>query len=428
MEYIYKKGRKIPPKTEILKFSDDFNDDLPIIIQGIKKVIIGNSFNKKISIITDTIDYIEIGDDFNNEIDILPAKLKVLKIGDGFSKTINNLPKQLLVLKIGNSFSRNIDNLPSTLEELYLGNMFNENIDYLPKNLRVLHIGEKFEKRIDNLPKKLEELFIYTRYFDQKLRDLPKSIKNLKIHAGTNLEQIPFLPKLEEIEINYNYNKIIPITSCLKKIKTGSCFNQNIFKNLPDTLETIIFASDSKFNFKIDYPSKLKVLELNDYYDHEINTLPDTVEKLKIGRYHRQLITKFPKNLINLTYKLYDENWNYKDERLINYITIEKSINELSNLSKLCIVPYGKGMNIKQPLERLKIYININNFDILNNLCIDVSILKIVFINVNFYIDKLNDINNLPITLNKIIISEYDAEIINKKFKKIPFDCEIILT
>lgn len=432
MQYIYSKKRKIPNKTSILIFPDDYNEDIPEIKTGIKTIILGKKFNKKLFITTDTVEEIIIGDGFDNELVVLPKKLKVLQIGNNFNGKLDALPKKLKVLKLGDKFNKNIDILPIKLEELYLGNNFTEHIDFLPKKLKILHINsDKFNKSIDNLPKELEELVMIARKFNQNVNNIPKSITKLLMDGFEMTSPIPFLPKLKEITVAHSYNENIYIVPTLQKIELGKKFNRDILKKLPESLESIVFDKYSDYNYKIEYPLRLKVLKLGRIYNHDINELPDTVEELVIRNNYKYPILKLPKNLKHFEFWKMLDNLSY-DEKKIYYVNLEKAINELYNLHKLLLMPF-EILNLINPLDELEIFINDTNKNIFSKMCINVSVLIINLENnllngFDSYINynEMEDIDNLPLTLEKIIIKGNKTSFVKDKITKIPFNCEII--
>lgn len=76
------------------------------------------------------------------------------------------------------------------------------------------------------------------------------------------------------------------------------CTNNNIINFLQNSIKELELAGS--FNSQInDLPNGLTKLIFNIYkYDHELNSLPDSLEYIKLPYDYNILIKKFPKNLL----------------------------------------------------------------------------------------------------------------------------------
>jgi hypothetical protein len=161
-------------------------------------------------------------------------------------ETIMNLIKEKKKVRLTNDIDRPLDFLPYGVEELRLGGIFNYLIDNLPSSLKYLEISKYsgigyccFNKTLDYLPIGLEELRLYycnNGYYNQRLDNLPSSLKILHIH---NLKCINTSTE----------NTIIPKLS-----------------NLPESIE-FLYLNNYDFDFNLQVlPSRLKTFNLGFKY------------------------------------------------------------------------------------------------------------------------------------------------------------------
>ena len=177
-------------------------------------------------------------------------------------------------------------------------------------------------------------------------------------------------------------------------------FNE-VLKDIPDDTEIIIFDEDNEN-------------EKNSKFNQEIkeNILPDSLHTLTLGYSFNQEIKEnvLPNNLHTLTF---GDNFNQE---------IKEDILP-GNLHTL-IFGFHFNQEIKEnvlpkSIKKIGLYSHCN---LINNLPLQIEEVCIKF---NKYYDEYNkEVNNLPITLKKIVI-ENEKNL--KYITKIPFGCEIII-
>lgn len=145
----------------------------------------------------------------------------------------------------------------------------------------------------------------------------------LKVSDLTEVDEsiYPYLDQcinLKSITFANNFNSMINLSklSKLKKLTTGTMFNQSFKDNLPlgltslnlglnyirkidnlcDSIEELTF--DNRFNTTVILPKKLKSLSFGDSFNTDLE-LPNTLEKLSFG-FHFNKSLKLPKSLRKL--------------------------------------------------------------------------------------------------------------------------------
>ena len=225
--------------------------------------------------------------------------------------------------------------MPASLTQLTLGILFNKSIDNLPKSLTKLELNCSLA--FNKIPNSITHL-TFGYYFDEIVDDLPNSITHLTF---------------------------------------GSNFNQPV-NNLPNSITDLVFGN--KFNQPVDkLPFSLNSYNLTD--SESVNNNAGNLKRLVFGKNFNQNVDNLPNS--------------------IKYLTFGKDFNQ--NINKypdsLIVVEFFSGsVNVK----------NIPDY---------VKTLKL-----NFNSHYLDLVNNIPIHITKIkIIDEYFLQFINK----IPFGCEI---
>jgi len=153
---------------------------------GMKYIIFGSDFNTPLKPKTfpNTITYIKFGANFNRPIDpgILPESLTHIIFGDKFDKEItafSTLPN-LVHVEFGCMFDKSIRDLPSSVRYLKLGDGFTKALQ-LPPDLTTLILGKCFKKDIRNLPQKLQYIQLPEDY-PRKIRGyIPRSVTRLYV-------------------------------------------------------------------------------------------------------------------------------------------------------------------------------------------------------------------------------------------------------
>ena len=164
---------------------------------------------------------------------------------------------------------------------------------------------------IDKLPPNITKLEFYESYnFNQELNNLPINLKELTINLSNkynySFDYLPYgLEKLYlYLSINDNYDKPL--------------------NNLPPNLKTLHLALFVNDSFEISFPQYLEDFRVGE--DIDLNTLPDTITKLKIYQCNKKTITKLPKNLKHIEISV--ENTQKK-----NIIDLVKKLEKSENRS-----------------------------------------------------------------------------------------------
>jgi hypothetical protein len=134
---------------------------------------------------------------FNKEIkeNVLPTSLIHLTFGYYFNQEIkeNVLPKSLTHLNFDHYFNQEIKEnvLPTNLTHLTFRGCFNKKIS-IPKSLIELLFSNNCPIK-DNIPDFIENIVIFF-HNDEKITNLPSSIKRIKINNMSKIELIEKIP------------------------------------------------------------------------------------------------------------------------------------------------------------------------------------------------------------------------------------------
>nr|QFG73786.1 MAG: FNIPrepeat containing protein [Megaviridae environmental sample] len=261
-------------------------------------------------------------------IQVLPCNLIELRLPRFFNKIIipGILPESLRILTFGHNYNYEIlpHALPSKLYQLEFDGIFNKVIlpNILPANLKNLIFGSGFNQSIDGILPNLEILKLGV-IFNQRINVLPDTLKRLTLSKHYNHSIDGIIPDvLHYLDLGCNFNQMI-LPNTLKNVRRliiSNAFNQPLTCNvLPDDLETLYFASFSKFNNEIVIPSnikhikfrpfsefdsplhhvmqcnsysKLTHLDLSDHFNQELTWIPESVRYLKLGWEFNSIIHK----------------------------------------------------------------------------------------------------------------------------------------
>lgn len=330
-------------EEETIYFEDDYNE----------------SFSKEIYIEFKNINKIIFGkySEFNQNIEYIPANIQTIIFGDKFNSTIRNVPQSMQVLQFGMHFNQPIcspmernnprylhfTSLPIILDTLIFGADFNQAIlcdkpnhsfgcncpPKLPVSLKILRFGtcfnkplfanafERGRKRHSALPNNLEYLE-FGHCFNQPVCNhidfvLPISLRVLKFGNDFNQEvccsikghekgcscSFKLPPKLDILEFGTEFNQQLINMPNFKHLILGHDFNYPLGcdgefcgkmidgqctcpSRLPDSVISLIFGKYSKFNYTI-------------------NSLPNTIQYLRIGKYFKRMIHTLPFRLKQIT-------------------------------------------------------------------------------------------------------------------------------
>lgn len=248
-----------------------------------------------------------------------------------FNQPIQNLPNSLIYLLIYGRFNQPIDYLPDSLIKLWLGDDFNHPLYDLPNSLAYLRVGTKFNHPLNNLPQSLETIefgycskysygmdginpdieLLYCYDFSRYVKILPFITHMFIIdifdkHLDDTIDYFP--PTLKYITLDNNFTKILNnLPDYLEHLTLNENFNlplQILFENIPSSLKTIEFESNSKYSYGIEgIGPNIKLL--TKYYDINDTILPFITH---LEFYDDNPIINLPKSL---KYLKLDEDFNH---------------------------------------------------------------------------------------------------------------------
>lgn len=375
----------------------------------------------------------------------LPLSIVNLKYYQDDNIFVNNLSSNLQVLKFnGSSFNNNLNNLPHSLKYLYTGYYFHKELENLPPNLKALEHGDYFDKKIKNLPQNLVKLdtgrccklinknfpktltciqfglllniknfnyfnilpglvkyvYSYCDYAYFNSNNLPKSVLHL-VYGKTYCSNLNNLSsKLEYLNVETNILKHSNLPYSLKKVYFSGSPHNNIQNSKNLTLNLISNAyvynnSDiKKYNKFNNLPINLKNLDIYDNYNMTINNLPSKINKIEIYDNNSRCFNNLPKSI-----KYFKYICDYPNNKipLCNELVITTLT--LYNNNMLDFIPEG--------IQQLRI-IDFENHD--QKKVIDPRY------NRGYYFTYVSycKINDLPSSINKIIIDKNYKDNVNK--------------
>jgi hypothetical protein len=164
-----------------------FNEKITNIPKKVKKIIFQNY-------------YIGNSRKFNQPIDNLLINLTHLthiSLGDNFNQTLKNLPENLIYIKLGKYFNSEIT-IPKSVKKLVL--TYNKSL-------------LQTQKILNNLPHHIETLGVFINNSNEKIENLPITLKKIVIY-NKEYEKCIKIPYGVELKIsgknnskNYNINK-----------------------------------------------------------------------------------------------------------------------------------------------------------------------------------------------------------------------------
>jgi hypothetical protein len=277
----------LPNKLKTLEISN-INSNIDNLPCSLENLYLDYCMNIKLDNLPVNLKKLVIGGEFKNVLDNLPLNMKILDIHGRIDKSINMLPNiEELSIKLLDE-KVEINYLPSSLKKLVI-NIFvsNYKLDfgkYKLDNLEVLQLSSNSLLKIEKLPKNLKHLILYSTE-GLILKDIPENVKQLYINTtiiniNDFMDNIPV--NIEELYLPYNFDKEID-----KKL---------------DNLTKLIFRIG--FNNNVSFSElfiNLKVLNLGNSFNKNIDNLPDTIEDLNVGKKFNLKINKYPKNLKRIT-------------------------------------------------------------------------------------------------------------------------------
>jgi len=230
---------------------------------------------------------------------------------------------------------------------------------------------------------------------------------------------IKSLIKNNKLNFPNNYDDYIP---CLKmfnnitEIELGLTFDNKLsYGVFPDSLEKLSFGSF--YNQIIDVgvlPKKLKVLVFGNDYNQTIDehVLPESLEHLEFGRKFKKMIAPnlLPENLKTL---VFGGDYLFKLEKNV----LPPNLENLTLSLKYCEI-----------LEEDSVPSTLNKLTI-NGATVNEILLKNLPLSSNIQILEINrlefELDNLPVTIKKIILLSDWNKNAKDLIKKIPFGCEL---
>jgi hypothetical protein len=243
--------------------------------------------------------HLTFGNNFNRDV-LLPMTLTHLTFGDEFNRVVL-LPISLIHLTFGYNFNQPVK-LPINLTHLTFGYDFNYKVS-LPPNLTHLTFSNYFN-RVVKLPMSLTHLtFGYA--FNKKV-SLPMSLTHLTF--GDHFNRVVSLPmSLTHLTFGYAFNKKVDIPLKLKYLKL-ECNNLYLIENLPNNVEELELGEyfDLELN---NLPNSVRIIKFhrNSIYDKELNNLVDSIEILQLPEDYEKKIKNIPKALKKIIISKYYE-------------------------------------------------------------------------------------------------------------------------
>lgn len=212
---------------------------------------------------------------FNENIDILPNNIKYLILGYDFNQQIKKLPNDLEILIFSYSFNNKIFSFPQKIQKLYFGNKFNQDI-VVPSTLKYLFLGYDFNKKII-FNENLTHLGL-SKNFSQNL-DLPFNVIFLDLELSkTNSNILDNLPDSIETLVISGYSK-----------------DEHYMDNLPTSITNLIINNEY-FNSQLNnLPNSIKYLRLNPEYCQKFEKIPKNlkiIECLNLYKYKDFFVSK----------------------------------------------------------------------------------------------------------------------------------------
>ena len=172
--------------------------------------------------------------------------------------------------------------------------MFNSNVDNLPKNIKIIRFGYYFNQLVNNLPHMLKQL-TFGRCFNQQVDNLPSTLTQLIFDYNFNheVDNLPCL--LTHLTFGYKFNQLVyNLPQSLIHLTFGHEFNQPL-NYLPQNLIHILFEKD--------YNSPYYSPCCN--FNHNLDSLPETIENIQLPVNYALVIKKFPSNLTTISCSKY---------------------------------------------------------------------------------------------------------------------------
>ena len=219
-----------------------------------------------------------------------------------------------------NKFNQDVSVLPSSIIHLTFGTYFDQDVSVLPPFLTHLIFGFYFNRDVSNLPPTLTHL-TFGFDFNQDVSNLPPTLTHLTFGGNFNQDISRLPPFLTHLTLGYGFIKECNVLPNIKYLKL-SCNNIHIINSLPNSVAELELGK--YFNLEINnLPTSIKklVIDKDSYYNMDLNCLPDFIEELHLNYHYKKRILNIPSNLKKIVcYIIYP----YKDDFLICDVEIYK--------------------------------------------------------------------------------------------------------
>jgi len=209
----------------------------------------------------------------------------------------------------------------------------------------------------------------------------------------------------KKLAVLYIYDSLPLDPNFITLLETNNCkildfqneFNHSI-DNLPNCIEAIIFPTYSKFNQPINnLPNSLNYLELPQYFNQPIDNLPPNVKTLCIQEFFNQSIDYLP---LSLEYLEIHGNFNQPVDNLpssLKSLIIKDQEITVYNYNSL----YSLNSKFNQTLDNLPDnleyleYLEVSNMHFIQKINILPQNIKILLLNKEYYLDKIESLESL---------------------------------
>lgn len=289
----------LPDSLTRLIIVGNYNYPLFDMPKNLKYIELGEEFDHPLDCLPDSVSVIcfdNYDSKFNHPIYVLPRFLKTLKLRSNFNQPLTAQLPSLKVLEINGKFNHSIDALPDSIEKLTITGCFNQQIHKLPEQLKYLELPFNYDKPLPNTG--ANSNLIHLRgavYRDdlpplQTIRSRASASMPAKLHFSKELTNLTLLSCYDKeiTDINASSLKYLFISN-LKSFQPATVLN----------LETLVL--DGGFNRPIDMFQttlpNLKILILGNYFDQNVDALPNRLEQLTLGARFKQSVDKLPATL-----------------------------------------------------------------------------------------------------------------------------------
>lgn len=238
-------------------------------------------------------------DNFDQPIDNLPDGVKMIIFGSTYNRPIIKFPKELLCVNFGFRFNSVISNFPEKLTCIIFGHNFNQLLPELPESLNTIAFGRSFSRTMPKLPDSLLKLLFHKESFFNEELVLPPNL--IELQLGISFNKLIILPEsLRKLRLIVTFSQFdnIKLPTKLTHLYIENVFNNpSMLSNLNNKLKYLIITN---CEIKLDnLPNNLRHLCIINTYGHKLDNLPINLKYLKIHAYYSEqiILTKFMKTM-----------------------------------------------------------------------------------------------------------------------------------